>query len=121
MESGEIIVSISNEEKTFALIAHLGTFIGYFFVIGHVLVPLLVYLLKGNESTFIRHHALEALNFQLSMTILLVISIILIFLVVGIFTTIALGLYSLVVIIIASIKAFNGELYQYPYSIRFVK
>ena len=82
--------------------------------------PLVIMLIKGNESPFVRRHAVESLNFQISLLIYLVVSAVLVLLVVGIFMLIALGIFALVVIIMATIAASNGQDYRYPLTIRLV-
>ncbi|HSE70059.1 MAG TPA: DUF4870 domain-containing protein [Nocardioidaceae bacterium] len=110
----------TSEERTWALIAHVGTLVAAWFAMGF-LCPLVVMLVKGNESPFVRRHAVESLNFQISLLIYLVVSAILIFLVIGIFMLIALGIFALVVIILATVAASNGRDYRYPLTIRMVK
>jgi hypothetical protein len=85
------------------------------------LCPLIVLLVKGNESPFIRSHAVESLNFQITAAILTIIFVILIFVVIGIFLLIALGIAYVVLVIMATVAASRGELYRYPLSLRFVK
>ncbi len=102
------------DEKTWALLAHVGTFaLGF-------LAPLLVMLTKGNESGFVRRHAVESLNFQISLLIYLTASAVLILVLIGILLMIAVGVFAFVVVILATIKAANGEDYRYPLCIRLV-
>jgi uncharacterized Tic20 family protein len=84
------------------------------------LAPLLVLLVKGKESPFVRRHAVESLNFQISLLIYLIASGILVLLIIGIFLLIALGIFALVVIILATIAASNGQDYRYPLTIRLI-
>ncbi len=109
----------SSEERTWALIAHVGSLIAAWFALGF-LCPLVVFLIKGKESPFVRRHALESLNFQITLLIYLVVSILLIFVLIGIPLLILLGIFALVVIIMATIAASNGEEYRYPLSFRFI-
>ena len=62
------------EERSMALLAHLGALAGTVVGFGHILVPLVVWLVKKDESEFVRRNALESLNFQISMTIWVAIS-----------------------------------------------
>lgn len=89
-------------------------------ILGFV-APLVVMLTKGNESPAIRRHAVESLNFQITMAIAMTVSIFLIFILIGILTTIALSIGWIVLTVIATIKAYNGEDYQYPVNLRLVK
>jgi uncharacterized Tic20 family protein len=109
----------TSEEKNWALAAHVGTLVAAWFAMGF-LAPLIIMLVKGNDSAFVRRHAVESLNFQISLLIYLVISFILIFVLIGFVLMAAVGLFGLVVIIMATVKAANGEDYRYPLCIRMV-
>jgi uncharacterized Tic20 family protein len=77
-------------------------------------------LVKGNDSAFVRRHAVESLNFQISLLIYLVVSLVLAFVLIGFLLMAVVGVFALVVIILATIKAANGEDYRYPLCIRLV-
>ncbi len=107
------------EERNWALAAHLGTFVAALVALAF-LCPLVVMLTKGQESAFVRRHAVESLNFQISLLIYLAVSAVLILLLIGFLLMIAVGVFALVTVILASIKAANGEEYRYPLCIRLV-
>ena len=109
----------TSEERTWALAAHVGTLVAAWFAMGFI-APLVVMLVKGKESPFVRRHAVESLNFQISLLIYLVVSVILVFLLVGILLLAALGIFALIVIILATVAASNGQDYRYPLTIRLV-
>ena len=107
--------SISQDEKTMALLAHLG---GIFF---GFIPSLVIWLIKKDSSAFVAEQAKEALNFQITMVFGFILSFILIFIVIGIFLIWALAIANLVSCIIAGIKANSGESYRYPFAIRLIK
>lgn len=109
-------------ETTWASAAHWGALVAGVATSGllPIVVPLVVMLTKGNESPFIRRHAVESLNFQISMTIYMVVSLLLMLVLIGFLTALAVGITWLVCTIIAAIKANNGEDYRYPLTIRLV-
>jgi len=109
------------DERNMALLAHLGALAGYVVGFGHILVPLVVWLVKKDESEFVRANALESLNFQISMTIWIGISVVLTVVLIGIPMLVLLGIVDLVCIVLATIKASNGEIYRYPLTLRLVK
>ena len=111
----------ARDARNFAVLAHLSAFSIVVVPFGNLLGPLLVWLLKRADSPFIDSHGKAALNFQISMTIYIIISIVLILAVIGIFMLIALGVFSIIVTIIAAVRASNGEQYQYPLAIKFIK
>ena len=58
---------LTTDEKNIGMLAHLLVFSGYVVPFGNIIGPLVIYLIKKDESAYIRHHAVEALNFQISM------------------------------------------------------
>lgn len=106
---------VTQEEKNMALLAHLLTFVTAF------LAPLIIWLMKKDQSGYIDHHAKEALNFQISLYIYGIVSSILVVILIGIVLLFALGVFAFIVILIATIKAAQGEYYRYPLCIRFLK
>ncbi|MBK7690797.1 MAG: DUF4870 domain-containing protein [Bacteroidetes bacterium] len=105
----------SSDERTMAILSHVLCIIGSF------IAPLIIYLLKKDESPYVKEHALEALNFQITMIILYIISGILIFILVGFLLIWALSLINLILIIVATIKASEDKLYKYPFNFRLLK
>jgi uncharacterized protein len=110
----------SEQERTWALAAHIGSFLAAYLALGF-LCPLVVLLVKGNESPYVRHHAVESLNFQITAAILTVIFAILIVVGIGILLLIALGIAYVILVIMGTVAASRGELYRYPVSFRFVR
>lgn len=82
--------------------------------------PLIVLLVKGNESAYVRRQAIESLNFQLSILIYAIVSFVLLFVVIGFVLLPLVGLFWLVFTIVGSVKAARGEEYRYPVTIRMV-
>jgi uncharacterized Tic20 family protein len=109
----------SSEERTWAWISHAGTIVSAMVALAFI-CPLVIMLTKGNESPFVRRNAVESLNFQISLYIYAVVCFVLVFVLVGFFLLIALGIFALVAIILATVKAANGEEFRYPLCIRLV-
>ena len=113
------------EERNWALAAHVGTFVAAWFAMGFI-APLLIMLTIGSESPFVRKHAVESLNFQISLLIYIVAGFLITLVTFGIGAlvvvpvAIVIGIFALVVIILATIKAANGEDYRYPLCLRLV-
>jgi uncharacterized protein len=101
------------------MLAHLLSFVAAYLFLGFV-APLIVLLVFGPRSAYVRAHAVESLNFNLTWLLYAVIGVVLAFLLIGIPILIALGIAYLVLIIIASVRAINGEFFRYPLTIRFV-
>jgi uncharacterized Tic20 family protein len=79
-----------------------------------------VLLFKGNTSPFIRRHAIESLNFQITVLIYAAVCFLLLLLLVGIFFFVALGIFYVVIVIVASMRASRGENFRYPLTFHFV-
>lgn len=105
----------SQDERTLAILAHILTIFGWIFA------PLIIYLLKKDESAFVRSHALESLNFQITLTVCLIASIPLVFVLIGILLLWIIPILSLILVIVATIKASENKLYRYPINFRIIR
>ncbi len=108
-------VSPTGDEKTMAILSHILT------VFFPLVAPLLIYLVKKDESAFVADHAKESLNFQITVAIIAFIGVLLMILLVGFLILAALGIVTLILVIVASIKASEGKYYRYPFCIRLIK
>ncbi len=105
----------TDDEKTWALIAHLGSvFLGF-------LAPLIALLAKGNESKWVRAHAIEALNFQIMMFIIYSVSGVLSVVVIGLCVLFPALIAATILSILAGVQGFQGRAYRYPFSLRLIK
>ena len=102
-------------DKIWSMLSHLSALLGVGFVL-----PLVVYLAMRKESEYVATNAREALNFHISVLIYAVCCIPLVFILIGIPMLIVLGLGSLVLAIIATVKASDGQCYRYPLTLRLV-
>ena len=109
-----------DQERLWAMLAHLLSFVAAYLFLGFV-APLIVLLVFGPRSAYVRANAVESLNFNLSWLLYAIVAVVLIFIGIGILILLALGIAYLVLIVVASIRANNGVLYRYPLTIRFVR
>jgi len=115
----------ASEERTWAMVAHIGVLVAAWFAMGF-LCPLVVWLVFRNRSDLVRRHAVESLNFQLSLLIYLAVAFILILITVGLGVLIVVPLIiigaiaALIVVILATVAASSGDDYRYPLTIRLV-
>lgn len=134
------------DERRWAAAAHLGALLlavltSWLVGVAGVVAAGVVYLLKRDDSAFVAAHAAEAINFNLSMLIYACVALaigVLLFgatvLTIGIGAIVtvpaalalalALGVIALmwlVCSIVATIRAWNGEPFRYPLSIRLVR
>ena len=108
-----------DQERLWGMLAHLLSFVAAYLFLGFV-APLVVLLVFGPRSPYVRAHAVESLNFNLTWLLYAIVGVVLAFLVIGIPILIALGIAYLVLVVIASVRANNGEFYRYPLTIRFI-
>ena len=108
------------QERLWAMLAHLLSFVAAYIALGF-LAPLIVLLVFGPRSAYVRAHAVESLNFNLSWLIYAIVGLVLIFVAIGVVVLIALGIAYVVLVIIASVRANNGEFFRYPLTIRFIR
>ena len=100
---------ISSDERMWATLAHLS-------IVAVALVgPLVVWLVKKEESKFVEDQAKEALNFHITVFIASVV------LLVTFIGPLIIGVGAVVYGIIAGIEANKGVCYRYPYTLRLVK
>src|SRR3954468_3616886 len=113
--------SLSQEDRNWGLIAHLSALSGLIIPLGSVLGPLIVYLVKKDQSAFGADCAKEALNFNLTVVIAAIVCAILWLVFVGILLSVVLFFAWVVLTIVAAVRASEGTSYRYPATIRFVK
>ena len=110
------------EARLWGMLCHLAALSGFLGLpFGHVLGPLVVWLIKRHEIPFVDGQGKESLNFQISMTIYGLLALPLVLVVVGVFLLIGLGIFNLVMVILASVRANDGRPYRYPLTIRFIR
>lgn len=117
----EVIMMSEKDSRLWAMLCHVSTFLGHFIPFANLIAPLVIWQMKKDQSEFVDFHGKEALNFQISVLIYLIVSGILVLAVIGIALLALVGLFNLIVVIMAAIKANNGERYNYPLCIRFIK
>ena len=115
--------SVNKDARTWAMFCHLAGLAGFAIpvILSGIIAPLIVWQLKKDEYPFVDGHGKEAVNFQISIGIYSLLSIPLCFICIGFFILAAVAIIDLVFLIIAALKANNGEHYRYPLCIRFIK
>ena len=109
------IVPPTSDEKTLALLSHILTLVTWF------IAPLVIYLIKKDDSKFVSDHAKESLNFQITLAIACAVCIPLMIIIIGALLLGLVSLAALILVIIATIRASEGKIYRYPFCIRLIK
>ncbi len=116
------VPGLTESERTWGMLAHLSALVGVVVpLFGCVLGPLLVWLGRRDQSSFVEGQAKEALNFNISVFLALVVCSLLMLVFIGFILGAALFIAWLVMTLIAAIKASEGIPYRYPLSLRLVK
>jgi uncharacterized Tic20 family protein len=111
----------TQDERTWGMLAHLTAFAGFIVPLGSVIGPLIVWLVKRDQSAFVADQGKEALNFNISVVGAALICALLVFVFIGILLGVALFIFWLTMTIVAGIKASEGVRYRYPFAVRLVK
>lgn len=92
-------------------------------IVTTLVAPLIIWLVKKDESPAVDAHGKETLNFHISILIYVAVGVIAMFASCGFlfFLPLVVGVFGLVMSIIGSVKAGNGELLRYPLTIRLIK
>jgi uncharacterized Tic20 family protein len=112
---------LSETERNWSMLCHLSAFAGFFFPFGGVLGPLICWLSKRDESSWVNDNGKASLNFQLSMLLYMILVIPLCIILIGIPIIIFLVFLKVICVIIASVKAPKGDLFRYPLVIPFIQ
>ena len=117
----EEVRNLSETERNWSMLCHLSAFAGFFFPFGGIIGPLICWLSRKDESSWVNENGKSSMNFQLSILLYIVLAIPLCFIIIGIPIVVFLGILKVICIIIASIKAAKGERFKYPVSIPFIQ
>lgn len=110
----------TKDERLWAMICHLCGFVGHVIPIGNIVAPLVVWALKKDELPFVADQGKEAINFQISWSIYMLIAGALCWVLIGFVILPVLWVLWLVFMIIASVKANEGVAYRYPMTFRLI-
>jgi uncharacterized protein len=107
----------TSDERILAILSHILAIVPGIGILG----PLVIYLLKKDESGFVGANAKESLNFQLTVILAYVISFILIVVLIGIIMLWIIGVVNTILVIVATIKASENKIYRYPFNLRLIR
>ena len=108
----------SSNSRNLAMLSHLSAFVA-FVGIPSLVGPLVVWLLN-RDVPYVEAQAKDALNFNISFFLYGLVAAISIIVLVGVIALPAVLVTWFVLVIVASVKAANGENYRYPLTIEFV-
>jgi uncharacterized Tic20 family protein len=109
------------EQKQTGMFLHLSQLLNFIVPFGGVIAPILIWQMKKDEMPTLDAHGKMVANWLISALIYGAVSFVLTFILIGILGFIALGIMGIVFPIIGGIKANNGEFWEYPLTIKFLK
>ncbi|BAN51262.1 DUF4870 domain-containing protein [Metapseudomonas resinovorans] len=111
----------NREVRQWAMFCHFSAFLGLVFPFGNLLGPLIVWQIKKDLDPFVDAQGKEALNFQITVALAVVVCFLLMLVVIGFPLLGLVSIGALVLTIIAGIKANEGQAYRYPFCWRLIK
>ncbi len=115
----ERIVTDPNE-KQWGMFVHLAAFAALIGIpLGNVVGPLIVYLIKKDEYEFVNEQGKEVLNFQITWSLILIVSALFIIVGIGFLILVGFGIAWLILVIMGTVAASNGQYYKYPLTFKF--
>ena len=109
------------EQRQMGLILHLSQLANVVLFPVGIVMPIVLWQTQKDKMPALDAHGKMVVNWMISSTIYVVVSVILMFVLIGFVTMLAVALMSIVFPIIGGIKANNGELWEYPVTIKFLK
>lgn len=103
------------------MFCHLASLAGYVVPFGNIFGPLVLWLMKRETMPFVNGEGRESVNFQISMTIYMLVAAILCFFCIGVPILIGLMIFDIVVVVLACVESSKGSAYKYPLCIRFIE
>jgi uncharacterized protein len=114
-------VETNPEAKQWGMFSHIASLLGFVIPFGNIIGPLVVWLMKKDQLPFVNDQGKESMNFQITVTIALLIALATICIGIGIFLAPLVGIAAAVMAIIGGIKANEGIAYRYPFTLRLIK
>lgn len=109
------------DQRQMGLFLHLSQLANVILFPVGIIVPIVLWQTNKEKMPALDAHGKMVVNWMISFTIYAIVSIILMFVLIGFLTIIAVGILGIVFPIIGGIKANNGELWEYPLTIKFLK
>jgi hypothetical protein len=115
-------VESNADARLWAMLTHFSAFSGYVVPLGWIVGPIICWQVNKNQYPFVDYHGKEAVNFQVSFLIYAIVAAVsTVCFGIGLVLLPIVAVFQIVFVIIAGIKANQGELYRYPLTIRLIK
>ena len=111
----------TNEQRQMGMFLHLSQLANVFLFPVGIVVPIVIWQTQKDKIPALDAHGKMVANWMISITIYTFASILLMFLLIGFVTILIVALLGIIFPIIGGIKANNGDLWEYPLTIKFIK
>lgn len=112
--------TLTQDDRTMGMLCHIAAFAGHLIPFGNIVGPLVLWLIKKDQSAFVDDQGKESLNFQITVTIAMVISFAFVCVFIGYFMIFGVWIAAVVYTILAAVAANKGIRYRYPFTIRLI-
>lgn len=110
----------NGSDRNWAVVAHLCGLLCWWTTLGHLVGPLVIWLLKRGESPFVEKQAKEALNAQISFSVYAFVAALLIWVLIGFVLLPVVLLFAIICSIRGAFLASEGRFFRYPLIFRLV-
>lgn len=108
---------VGSDERTWGILAHATAFVGFVVPFGNIFGPLVVWLVKKDESRFVDANGKQALNFQITWTVLLAVTALTGLVGLGVVLVPVIALAWVILVVLATVRASENQVYDYPLTI----
>jgi uncharacterized Tic20 family protein len=115
------VVSGDKDANQWAMFVHLSLFAGYLIPLAGLVVPIVLWQIKKDQYAFVDVHGKIVVNWIISMIIYAAVCTVLLAVAIGVLGFVILGVMSMILPIIGGIKANQGEVWEYPMSLKFIR
>ncbi len=119
--SAENTEPVNQDDRNLGMLCHLIALVGFLIPLGNILGPLVIWLIKKDQSSFIDVEGKEALNFNITVALAGFVSFLLMTVFIGFALIVIVAIFWVVMAIVAASKASSGEHYRYPLTIRLIQ
>jgi hypothetical protein len=109
------------DQRQTGMFLHLSQLAGLIVPFAGIIVPIVIWQTQKDKIPALDAHGKMVTNWMISALIYSAVSVILMFVLVGFLTMLAVIIMAIVFPIIGAVKANNGELWEYPLTIKFLK
>jgi uncharacterized protein len=109
-----------SNERTWSVVVHLAALSALIIPLGHLLGPLVIWLIKRADMPMVDRHGKEALNFQITVTLASFVCGLLFVVGLGVILLFVLLAADAILVIMAAVKTSRGEAFRYPFTLRLI-